>query len=212
MTSVWRRRGACIGKRVIHRAHRCISDSCSTQNPSIQKTAILVASMWRETLGVETKLAKEEYRVFLQSRHDKSRSDVVGLAWTADFNDASNFLETFRAHSSNNDSGYVNPQFDELLDGAESSAESSRRREFLERSERVMLADYPAVPLFFMVSKRMIKPYAHGVVLNPLNHIRSQSLALQARLPANLCWAKSAREIGAQDQRQAGSQVTVPAP
>jgi oligopeptide transport system substrate-binding protein len=150
-------------------------------NPSIQKTAILVASMWRETLGVETELAEEEYRVFLQSRHDKSRWDVVRLAWTADFNDASNFLETFRAHSSNNDPGYANPLFDELLDGAVSSAEPNRRREYLERSERVMLADYPVVPLFFMVSKRMIKPYVHGVVLNPLNHIRSQALVLQAR-------------------------------
>jgi oligopeptide transport system substrate-binding protein len=150
-------------------------------NPSIQKTAILVASMWRETLSAETELAQEEYRVFLQSRHDKSRWDVIRLAWTADFNDASNFLETFRAHSSNNDPGYVNPRFDELLDGAVSSVDLSRRREFLERSERVMLADYPVVPLFFMVSKRMIKPYVHGVVLNPLNRIRSQALALQAR-------------------------------
>jgi oligopeptide transport system substrate-binding protein len=150
-------------------------------NPSIEKTAILVAAMWRETLSVETELAQEEYRVFLQSRHDKSRWDVVRLAWTADFNDASDFLETFRSHSSNNDPGYVNPLFDEFLDGAASSADLSHRREFLERSERLMLADYPVAPLFFMVAKRMIKPYVRGVVINPLNHIRSQALALEAR-------------------------------
>jgi oligopeptide transport system substrate-binding protein len=73
------------------------------------------------------------------------------------------------------------PLFDEFLDGAASSADASRRRECLEQSERVMLADYPVAPLFFMVAKRMIKPYVRGVVLNPLNHIRSQALALEAR-------------------------------
>ena len=137
--------------------------------------------MWREVLGIETELVDEEYRVFLQSRHDRSRWDVARLAWSADFNDASNFLDTLRAHSSNNDPGYANAAFDELLDAAAATADPGRRRELLESSERLMLTDYPVVPLYFLVSKRMIKPYVHGVVANPLNHIRSQALAMQAR-------------------------------
>ena len=150
-------------------------------NPAIKHTAIVVASMWRETLGIETEMVDEEYRVFLQSRHDRSRWDVARLAWSADFNDASNFLDTFRVHSSNNDPGYVNPAFDELLDAAAGNADASRRRELLERSERLMLTDYPLVPLYFFVSKRLIKPYVQGVVANPMNHIRSQALVMQAR-------------------------------
>jgi oligopeptide transport system substrate-binding protein len=148
-------------------------------NPAIKRTAIVVASMWKETLGIETEMIDEEYRVFLQSRHDRSRWDVARLAWSADFNDASNFLDTFRAHSSNNDPGYVNPAFDELLDAAAGNADASRRRELLESAERSMLTDYPLVPLYFFVSKRLIKPYVQGVVANPMNHIRSQALVLQ---------------------------------
>jgi oligopeptide transport system substrate-binding protein len=150
-------------------------------NPSIQHTAIVVASMWREVLGVETELTTEEYRVFLESRHDKSRWDVARLAWAADFNDASNFLDIMRAHSTNNDPGYANAAFDGLLDVAASTSDAGRRRELLENGERLMLADYPVIPLYFFISKRMVKPYVHGVVANPLNHIRSQALALQAR-------------------------------
>jgi oligopeptide transport system substrate-binding protein len=150
-------------------------------NPSIQNTAIVVASMWREVLGVETELTTEEYRVFLESRHDKSRWEVARLAWAADFNDASNFLDIMRAHSTNNDPGYANAAFDGLLDVAASTSDAGRRRELLENGERLMLADYPVIPLYFFVSKRMVKPYVHGVVANPLNHIRSQALALQAR-------------------------------
>jgi oligopeptide transport system substrate-binding protein len=150
-------------------------------NPSIQNTAIVVASMWREVLGVETELTTEEYRVFLESRHDKSRWEVARLAWAADFNDASNFLDIMRAHSTNNDPGYANAAFDGLLDVAAGTSDAVRRRELLENSERLMLADYPVIPLYFFISKRMVKPYVHGVVANPLNHIRSQALALQAR-------------------------------
>jgi len=147
-------------------------------NPAIKRTAIVVASMWKETLGIETELMEEEYRVFLQSRHDHSRWDVARLAWSADFNDASNFLDTMRAHSRNNDPGYLNPAFDALLDQAAASADADQRRATLEQSERLMLSDYPLVPLYYFVSKRLVKPYVQGVIVNPMNHIRSQSLTV----------------------------------
>jgi oligopeptide transport system substrate-binding protein len=105
---------------------------------------------------------------------------VARLAWAADFNDASNFLDILRARSTNNDPAYTNLSFDTLLDTADGSANAGRRRELLEESERLMLADYPVIPLYFFVSKRLVKPYVHGVVANPLNHIRSQALVLQA--------------------------------
>jgi oligopeptide transport system substrate-binding protein len=63
---------------------------------------------------------------------------------------------------------------------AAGSADSTRRRELLERSERLMLSDYPLVPLYYFVSKRLVKPYLQGVIVNPMNHIRSQSLQLLA--------------------------------
>jgi oligopeptide transport system substrate-binding protein len=147
-------------------------------NPAIRNTAIVVASMWKETLGIQTELIDEEYRVFLESRHDRSRWDIARLAWSADFNDASNFLDTLRAHSINNDSGYSNPAFDALLDEAAGSTDPMRRRALLEESERMMLADYPIVPLYYLVSKRLIKPYVQGATVNPMNHLRSQALTL----------------------------------
>lgn len=50
-----------------------------------------------------------------------------------------------------------------------------RRRKLLESGERLMLADYLVVPLYFFSSlSRLMKPYVYGVVANPLNHIRSK--------------------------------------
>jgi oligopeptide transport system substrate-binding protein len=135
--------------------------------------------MWKETLGVDTELTDEEYRVFLQSRHDRTRWNALRLGWTADFNDASNFLDIFRQNSSNNDEGYRNAAFDALLDQAAVTADSAQRGAFLEKAERMLLTDYPIIPLYHYVSKRLVKPYVTGVQPSPLNRVSSKALAIQ---------------------------------
>jgi oligopeptide transport system substrate-binding protein len=147
-------------------------------NTVIRETAVLIAAMWKETLGIETILTEEEYRVFLQSRHDKSRWDVARLGWTADFNDASNFLDAFRKSSPNNDTGYANASFDLLLDEAARIPDPQTRRQFLETAERVMLNDYPILPLYYFVSKRLVMPYVTGVEPNPLDRLPSKALKI----------------------------------
>ena len=138
----------------------------------------MVAAMWKEVLGLDVDLTDEEYRVFLQSRHDKSRWEVLRLGWTADYNDATNFLDSLRQHSENNDEEYANPAFDALLDQAAQTIDPRQRRSILENSERLMLDDYPIVPLYFFVSKRLVKTYVKGFQSNPLNHIYSKSLII----------------------------------
>jgi oligopeptide transport system substrate-binding protein len=149
-------------------------------NEVIQRTAVLIAAMWKEVLGIEVDLTAEEYKVFLQSRHDASRWDVARLAWNADFDDASNFLDVLRAHSPNNDMSYQNWSFDSALDKGASMADATQRRETLQAAEQAMLSDYPIIPLYYYVTKRLVKPYLHGVVPNPLGHLPSKGLTLEA--------------------------------
>jgi oligopeptide transport system substrate-binding protein len=147
-------------------------------NPSIKQTAIMVSAMWKEVLGVETTLSDEEFKVFLESRHDRGKWDVVRLAWNADYNDASSFLDIFRSNSSNNDTGYFNPTFEKFLDEAAESPDATNRRGLLERAERQMLDDYPVIPLYFLVSKRLVKPYVSGMTPNALDRVGSKSLSV----------------------------------
>jgi len=149
-------------------------------NEAIRRTAILTSAMWKEILGMSVELVEEEYRVFLDSRHDKSRWDVARLAWVADYNDASNFLDTLRVHSPNNDPGYANPSFDLRADQAAATIDVHTRRQKLENAERVMLSDYPIIPLYYYVSKRLVKSYVLGVKPSPLNHVPSKTLLIRA--------------------------------
>jgi ABC-type oligopeptide transport system substrate-binding subunit len=150
-------------------------------NNSIKQVAIAIASMWKQTLGVDTEIVDEEYRVFLLSRRDTSRWEVARLGWTADYNDAANFLDTLRSESPNNDARYQRREYNELLDRAASSADPSARRHLLEDAEKMMLSDYPILPIYFFCSKRLIKPYLKGATANPLNRLYSKHLVIEGR-------------------------------
>jgi oligopeptide transport system substrate-binding protein len=147
-------------------------------NNSIKQVAIAIASMWKQTLGVDTELLDEEYRVFLDSRRDTSRWEVARLGWTADYNDAGNFLDTLRSGSPNNDARYNRQEFDDLLDRAASTVNSTDRRRILQNAEKLMLSDYPILPIYFFSSKRLIKPYLKGATPNPLNRLYSKHFAI----------------------------------
>jgi oligopeptide transport system substrate-binding protein len=120
----------------------------------------------------------EEYRVFLQSRHDRKRWEVVRMGWIADYNDATTFLNVFREGSPNNDPDYLNASYTRMLDEAARAPDAKVRRGQLELAERVMLADYPIIPLYYFVSKRLVKPYVQGVHPNPLDRVPSKGLTI----------------------------------
>jgi oligopeptide transport system substrate-binding protein len=148
-------------------------------NNTIKQVAIAIASMWKQTLGIDTELIDEEYRVFLYSRKDTTKWEVARLGWTADYNDAGNFLDTLRSGSPNNDAQYERQEFDKLLDRAASTGDQSDRRHLLQDAEKAMLSDYPILPIYFFSSKRLIKPYLKGAKVNPLNRLYSKHLVIE---------------------------------
>jgi ABC-type oligopeptide transport system substrate-binding subunit len=73
---------------------------------------------------------------------------------------------------------YANPVFDAELDKAAATTDIPQRRATLQAAEQIMLSDYPVIPLYYLVSRRLVKPYLHGVLPNPLNHVPSKGLVL----------------------------------
>ncbi len=149
-------------------------------NAVIKRTAIMIASMWKDTLGIDTELTEQEFGAYMVTRRDKTQWDVAWLPWVADFNDASNFLDTLRGNSSNNDEAYANASYDALLDSASKTADPAVRRKLLESAEMMALDDYPIIPLYHYMSKRLVKPYVIGVLPTPLDRVPSKSLSITA--------------------------------
>jgi oligopeptide transport system substrate-binding protein len=141
------------------------------------RIAVAIAAMWREALGVETRLYAEEFRALLQSIQ-RQDTQVFRSSWVADFNDAYTFAQLLKTGFGINLTGYSNRRYDALLADAVQQADPARRRALLEEAERVMLADHPVLPLYFYVNKHLVKPWVRGWSDNVMNVVYSKDLAL----------------------------------
>lgn len=134
------------------------------------RLAAAMASMWQDVLGVEATLSNQEWKVFLQTRHQKQATEVVRGGWIGDYNDAYSFAQLMHSKNLENDPGYNNPKYDALLDQAAVEAEPRKRAELLQAAERVFLDDMPIIPLYFYVSKHLVKPWVGGYQPNIMDH------------------------------------------
>jgi len=127
-----------------------------------RKIAVAVAAMWKQVLGVRTRLINEEFRVFLTNRAQKRVTEVFRAGWIGDYQDAFTFLEMFHSEHGRNDPGYDNPIYDDLLERAAAERIDARRRNLMAEAERILLADQVILPVFVYVSKRLVDPTLKG--------------------------------------------------
>jgi len=140
-----------------------------------KKIAIAIAQMWKQNLGVKAALFNEEWKVFLENRKQKQVTEVFRDGWNADYNDAYTFIELLHSRHNLNDPGYSNPRYDALAEKASRENDLGRRRALMEEAERIMLADYPMIPLYYYVTKRLVKTWVGGYRPAPLDHYYSKN-------------------------------------
>jgi oligopeptide transport system substrate-binding protein len=141
------------------------------------KVAVAVASMWKEALGVDTRLAGVEFKSLMQDV-DRRDVDMYRLSWVGDYNDPYTFLQYLKSDFGINLPHYKSPAYDALLTSASRLTDVARRAEMLEAAERVALADHPLLPLYFYVNKHLVKPEVQGWYDNVMNVLYSQDLDL----------------------------------
>ena len=126
-----------------------------------RRTAIAVAAMWKQVLGVNTELVSEEWKVFVNNRRLGVVTEVFRGGWIADFADPTSFLDLFTTDSELNTTFYSDVEFDSLMEVA-SGASGSRRMEFLQQAEAHLLESMPLIPLYYYVSRHLVKSDVQG--------------------------------------------------
>lgn len=143
-----------------------------------RRLAVAMTAMWREVLGVQTEIVNQEWQVFLQTRRQRFDTQVFRYGWIGDYNDPFTFAEILESKHGLNDMSYDNPRYDELLSMAAREADPAARMALLEEAERVMLDDMPLIPVYYYVSKKLIKPWVAGYEDNIMDHHHSRHLRI----------------------------------
>ena len=127
-----------------------------------RRIAIAIAWMWREHLGVRTRLINEEFKVFLTTRRLKQDTQVFRAGWIGDYQDAFTFLEILHSSHGLNDTGYASRAYDAHLEAAAEEADAAARAAHLQAAEAQLLQDLPVLPIYFYTSRRLVKPHVAG--------------------------------------------------
>lgn len=143
-----------------------------------RRMAVAVAAMWKQVLGVETELINEEWKVFVNNRRLGAVTEVFRGGWIADYADPTSFLDLFRGGGEMNFTFFADPAYDQLLDSARGMVGSKRNRR-LQAAEALLLEEMPAIPLYYYVSRHLVKPAVRGYVDNVRDVHLSRYLSLE---------------------------------
>ena len=141
-----------------------------------KKLAIAVASIWKKNLGVNVKLENQEWKTFLDTRH-QGTFDVARAGWCADYNEPTSFLNTMLSDSSNNTAHYKSPAFDKIIADTLKVSNDAQRAELYAKSEEQLDKDSAIVPVYYYVNARLVKPWVGGYTgKDPLDNISVKNL------------------------------------
>jgi oligopeptide transport system substrate-binding protein len=141
-----------------------------------RRLAVALAAMW-QAIGVKATPMNLELSAVNKAARTGDFA-MLSYTWFAPNDDAYTFLGLAETGNPNNYSGYSNAAYDRMLREANATMDPARRSAMLSQAEATMLADHPAIPLFFYVRRFLVKPYVQGFEPNPRGLNLSRWLAV----------------------------------
>jgi oligopeptide transport system substrate-binding protein len=126
-----------------------------------KKMSIFAASEWKTKLGLDTDMDSLEFKVLVRKRHDGD-FQIARHGWIATFNDATLFLTLVQCGSESNDNRNCNKKADELIAQGNLQTDPARREALLTQAAKLVMDDYPMIPLLQYTVPRLIKPWIGG--------------------------------------------------
>ena len=126
-----------------------------------RKIAEAIVAMWNENLGINMQLENKEWKVYLDAQtlldYDISRS-----GWIGDYMDPITFLEMFTTGNGNNDTGWSNARYDELIAKGFRSTNQEEHFASLLEAEKILLDELPIIPLYWYTRVYLKDPRVKG--------------------------------------------------
>lgn len=149
-------------------------------NESHKQIAIAVAAMWKTNSKglIDVKLENQEWKTFLDTRHNKN-FDIARAGWSADYNQATTFVNYFLSNSSHNTAFYANPTYDAAVAESYKATDATGREIAYAKAEKILAEDFAIIPIYNYVSVRLVKPYVKGyTATDPQDNVLLRNLYL----------------------------------
>jgi oligopeptide transport system substrate-binding protein len=123
--------------------------------------AELIQDQWKRNLGVDVGLRNQEWGAY-QDTVRMFGYDVARASWIGDYTDPNTFLDMFLTNGENNQTGWSNEKYDALVKAAAAEPDATKRLKMLRDAEVILADALPIMPIYFYVSRDMVRSYVKG--------------------------------------------------
>lgn len=121
---------------------------------SHQSVAVAIGQMWKQTLGVQTTLANQEWATFLDTRGEQNY-EVARSGWCADYNEPSTYTDLLTSESAYNDGKFADAEIDALMEEAKLAENPIP---LYQQAEQITSDNAYILPIYHYASVRMKAP------------------------------------------------------
>ncbi len=133
-----------------------------------------------KAIGINVKTDLTEWAAYLPKLQDH-KYQIGRIGWIADYPIIDNFLyPIFFSTSTNNYSGYNNPEVDKAILAARAMTDESARVAAFQKIVKQIGDDVPAVPIMAYRHGRVTSSRAHNLVYSPMGLLDFQSAWIEA--------------------------------
>ena len=121
-------------------------------------------------IGINIELANQEWAVFLNTRQ-QGDYQIARHGWIGDYIDPMTFLDLWVTGGGNNDCGFSNARYDELIAAAKVETDSAKRLEMLREAEDILMDEMPILPIYYYTTVTAANENVKGVRISTLGKI-----------------------------------------
>jgi oligopeptide transport system substrate-binding protein len=133
-----------------------------------QSIAELIRKQWQRNLGITVRSRNEEFATYLNSQRVMDY-DISRRGWNGDYADPNTFLDMYVTGNEMNNTGFGHPEYDALIAAAAREVDREKRMAIFVEAERMLMDELPIIPIYFYVSKNLVKPHVRGFYNNVID-------------------------------------------
>jgi oligopeptide transport system substrate-binding protein len=126
-----------------------------------QAVAELVRKQWQRELGINVSLRNEEW-ASLQNSQQQMDYMLSRRSWNGDYLDPNTYIDVYVTGGENNSTGFSSAEYDRLVADAAREPDEKKRMAMMQQAERILMEELPIIPIYYYVSRNMVKPYVRG--------------------------------------------------
>lgn len=123
---------------------------------SAKKWAEVAQELWQQTLGIQVEIVQVTYSELYGNVLPGGDFEICYGGWVPDYDDPYTYLELFKSDVGYYNLGFVNEEYDALLEASKTETDAQARMDMLNQAEQILLDEAAFIPTLYSTSHYLI--------------------------------------------------------